>query len=60
MKKQKEKEKKSLHKTLKAAIRKNSLKDGYYDGRFVTKTVPNKKRKNNKQECKKRVFNIED
>lgn len=59
MKKQKEKEKKSLHKTLKATIRKNALKDGYYDGRFKTKTLPNKKRKNDKQECKKYKNNRE-
>ncbi len=39
---------KDLHKHRKAVVRQEAIKDGFYDGRFKTRSVPNKKQKDTK------------
>ena len=44
---------KKIHKLIKKMVRENFIKQGGNDGRFVEKTIPNKKRKYNRQKSKK-------
>lgn len=46
---------KRLHKSIKAEQRINAMNAGFYDGRFATKSVEDKKRKANKYACRKKV-----
>jgi len=50
--------KKKIHKLIKKMVRENFIKQGGNDGRFIEKTIPNKKRKYNRQKAKK--INSED
>jgi len=45
--------KKSIHKLIKGKVRKDFKEQGGYDGRFVEKVVPDKKKKYNRQIAKK-------
>lgn len=47
--------KKQTLKQIKASVRKKQLKDGFFDGRFLEKTVPNKKLTKNKKQCRLRI-----
>lgn len=39
---------KDLHKRKKSKVRQEAIEEGFYDGRFRTKSVPAKKQKDNK------------
>lgn len=53
MKKQKSIIKKKLNKTIRGVIRENAKKDGFYDGRFKTREVTDKKKSEDKMACRK-------
>ena len=42
-----------LHKHRKARVRQDAKEQGYYDGRFRTRTVPDKKKKQSKEAARK-------
>ncbi|MEN9448736.1 MAG: hypothetical protein RJA25_2026 [Bacteroidota bacterium] len=42
-------------KQIKSSIRKKQIKDGFFDGRFVARTVPNKKKVLNKNKCRLKI-----
>lgn len=44
-----------LRKKLKGLRRERAIADGFYDGRFQTKTVPNKKKVKNKKLCREKI-----
>jgi len=48
---------KDLHKQRKSRVRQEALDGGYYDGRFRTKTIPNKKHKDGKYKKRFDPFN---
>ena len=47
--------KKQTLKQIKASIRKKQLKEGFFDGRFAPKTVPDKKKVQDKNKCRIRI-----
>ena len=47
--------KKSSIKQIKTSIRKKQIKDGFFDGRFVERAAPNKKKVQNKKLCRLRI-----
>jgi hypothetical protein len=42
-----------LHKLRKSKIREDAKEQGYYDGRFSTRAIPDKKKKQNKEAARK-------
>lgn len=48
--------KKQSLKLIKSSIRKKQIKDGFFDGRFATKTIPDKKKVQNKNQCRLRII----
>jgi hypothetical protein len=46
---------KQTRKQIKASIRKKQVKDGFFDGRFVARTVPDKKKVHDKKYCRLRI-----
>jgi hypothetical protein len=44
-----------LRKKLKGLRRERAVEQGFYDGRFQTKTVPNKKKVKNKKLCREKI-----
>ena len=48
--------KNSTNKLQKAAQRKIAMADGFYDGRFTPRIVPNKKAVSNKKAARQKVF----
>ncbi len=44
-----------LRKKLKGLRRERAIEQGFYDGRFQTKTVPNKKKVKNKKLCREKI-----
>ena len=47
--------KKSSIKQIKTSIRKKQIKDGFFDGRFVERAVPDKKKVQDKNKCRLRI-----
>ncbi len=47
--------KKQTLKQIKSSIRKKQIKDGFFDGRFAPKTVPDKKKQYNKKHCRLKI-----
>jgi hypothetical protein len=47
--------KKQTLKQIKTSIRKKQIKDGFFDGRFVARTQPDKKKQQNKKVCRLRI-----
>ncbi len=45
--------KKKLHKLILKQNREKAKKEGFYDGRFSEKVIPDKKKKTNKEACRK-------
>jgi len=43
-------------KQIKSSIRKKQIKDGFFDGRFAPKTQPNKKKVQNKKQCRLKIM----
>ncbi len=44
-----------LRTMLKGRRRERAVQDGFYDGRFMTKTVPNKKKVKDKRICRQKI-----
>ncbi|MDB5226547.1 MAG: hypothetical protein JWN78_740 [Bacteroidota bacterium] len=47
--------KKKTLKQIKSSIRKKQIKDGFFDGRFVERTVPDKKKVQDKKLCRLKI-----
>lgn len=47
--------KKKTLKQIKSSIRKKQVKDGFFDGRFVERSVPDKKKVQNKKQCRLKI-----
>ncbi len=47
--------KKQTRKQIKSSIRKKQITDGFFDGRFAPKTVPDKKKQQNKKHCRLKI-----
>lgn len=47
--------KKKTLKQIKSSVRKKQIKDGFFDGRFVERTVPDKKKVQDKNLCRLKI-----
>lgn len=47
--------KKQTLKHIKSSIRKKQIKDGFFDGRFTPKVQPDKKKVQNKKQCRLKI-----
>ncbi|MCB0506947.1 MAG: hypothetical protein R2739_05040 [Chitinophagales bacterium] len=47
--------KKHTLKRIKSSIRKKQISDGFFDGRFAPKIQPNKKKQQNKKQCRLKI-----
>jgi hypothetical protein len=52
--------KKQTLKQIKSSIRKKQIKDGFFDGRFAPKVQPNKKKVQNKKQCRLKIMMNDD
>jgi len=56
----KKKKKKNLKDIMKVILRKQQNAQGYFDGRFKTRSVPNKKKQVEKKACRKKLTALDE
>ena len=54
----KKKNKNRLRRLISGEIRKNMVKQGFFDGRFAGRTIPNKKKEASRRACRKKIKNF--
>jgi hypothetical protein len=46
-----------LRRLITGEIRKTMVKQGFFDGRFVGRAIPNKKKESSRRACRKKIMN---